>query len=135
MVVIRILTRTETTISILTYQALGVGLAVAVPGILFWVWPNPYEWALLIGMGIISYIAQMLNINAYKYGEASVMASLDYVRLIYAVFFGWLLFETLPDFWTWFGAMIIIGASIYTIHRENQKKQKIVTSAKEKMQD
>ena len=134
MVVIRILTRTESTTTILTYQALGVGLAVAIPGIWLWVWPTPFEWILLVAMGIISYGAQMLNINAYKYGEASVMASLDYVRLIYAVFFGWLLFENLPDFWTWFGAMIIIGASVYTIHRENQKKQDIVTKAKEKAQ-
>ncbi len=135
MVVIRILTRTESTTTILTYQALGVGLAVAIPGLWFWLWPTPLEWALLVAMGVISYVAQMFNINAYKYGEASVMASLDYVRLIYAVFFGWLLFNNLPDFWTWFGAMIIISASIYTIHRENQKKQKIVTSAKSKVQD
>jgi len=135
MVVIRILTRTETTTSILTYQALGVGLAVAIPGLWFWQWPTIDEWVLLIGMGIVSYIAQILNINAYKYGEASVMASLDYVRLIYAVFFGWLLFETFPDFWTWFGAMIIIAASIYTIQRENRKKQQIVTTAKAKAQD
>ena len=135
MVVIRILTRTESTITILTYQALGVGLAVAIPGIWFWIWPTPLEWMLLIGMGIISYIAQMLNITAYKYGEASVMASLDYVRLIYAVFFGWLLFENLPDFWTWFGSMIIIAASIYTIHRESQRKQKIITTAKAKSSD
>lgn len=135
MVVIRILTRTESTVSILTYQALGVGVAVAIPGIWFWVWPTPFEWGFLIGMGIVSYIAQMLNITAYKYGEASVMASLDYVRLIYAVLFGWLLFGNLPDFWTWFGAMIIIAASIYTIHRENQKKQEIVTKAKSKSQD
>ncbi len=135
MVVIRILTRTESTTTILTYQALGVGLAVAIPGLWFWLWPTPLEWALLVAMGVISYVAQMFNINAYKYGEASVMASLDYVRLIYAVFFGWLLFNNFPDFWTWFGAMIIISASIYTIHRENQKKQKIVTSAKSKIQD
>ena len=135
MVVIRILTRTESTITILTYQALGVGLAVAIPGIWFWIWPTPLEWMLLIAMGIISYIAQMLNITAYKYGEASVMASLDYARLIYAVFFGWLLFENLPDFWTWFGAMIIIAASVYTIHRESQRKQKIITTAKAKSSD
>lgn len=130
MVVIRILTRTESTTTILTYQALGVGVAVAIPGVWFWLWPTPLEWALLIGMGVISYFAQMLNITAYKYGEASVMASLDYVRLIYSVFFGWILFEALPDIYTWMGAMIIIIASIYTIHRENQKKQKIVSTEK-----
>jgi drug/metabolite transporter (DMT)-like permease len=57
------------------------------------------------------------------------MASLDYVRLIYSVLFGWLLFNTFPDFWTWFGAMIIIIASIYTIHREAQRKQVILRTA------
>ena len=126
MVVIRILTRTESATTILTYQALGVGVVVAIPGVWFWIWPTPFEWALLIAMGIISYVAQMLNIVAYKHGEASVMASLDYVRLIYSVFFGWLLFETLPDIWTWLGAMIIIAASVYTIHREAQKRQVLV---------
>lgn len=129
MVLIRILTRTESPTTILTYQAFGVGLAVAIPGIWFWQWPTPLEWALLIAMGVISYVAQMLNIIAYKYGEASVMASLDYVRLIYSVLFGYLLFDALPDVWTWLGAMVIIGASIYTIHREAQNKQVILRTA------
>ena len=129
MVVIRILTRSESPTTILTYQALGVGLAVAIPGIWFWQWPSMLDWVLLIAMGLISYGAQMLNIIAYKYGEAYVMASLDYARLIYSIFFGWLLFESLPDVWTLLGALVIIGASIYTIHREAQKKQVILRTA------
>ncbi len=129
MVIIRILTRTETTMSILTYQALGVGIAVAVPGIYFWVWPTLNEWLLLFGVGITSYYSQSFNINAYRYGEASVMASLDYVRLIYSVALGYFIFENLPDIWTWAGAFVIIAASIYTIHREGQRKQVIVRTA------
>lgn len=129
MVVIRLLTRTESPTTILTYQALGVGLAVAIPGIWFWKWPTAFEWSLLIAMGFMSYGAQMLNIIAYKFGEASVMASLDYVRLIYSIFFGWLLFQALPDIWTLVGAGVIIGASIYTIQREAQKKQTLVSTA------
>lgn len=129
MVVIRILTRTESPTTILTYQALGVGLVVAIPGMWFWQWPSAFEWSLLIGMGIISYIAQYWNIVAYKYGEASVMASLDYARLIYSVIFGYLLFNNFPDIWTFFGAAVIIGASIYTIHREAQRKQVIIRTA------
>lgn len=129
MVVIRILTRSESTTTILTYQALGVGLAVAIPGIYFWQAPSLFEWGLLLAMGVISYIAQMFNIMAYRHGEASVMASLDYVRLIYSIIFGYFLFMHMPDFWTLFGAAIIIGASIYTIHREAQNKQILVRTA------
>ncbi|MEM7288936.1 MAG: DMT family transporter [Pseudomonadota bacterium] len=129
MVVIRILTRTESPTSILTYQAIGVGLIVALPAIWFWKWPTTTEWILLIAMGLISYVAQMLNIFAYKYGEASVMASLDYMRLIYSILFGYFLFSHLPDFWTLFGAFIIIAASVYTIHREGQRKQVLLRTA------
>jgi len=129
MVVIRLLTRTESATTIMTYQALGVGLAVAIPGIWLWKWPTTFEWYLLFGMGLISYVAQMFNILAYKYGEASVMASLDYVRLIYSVIFGYILFNHSPDFWTLLGAAIIIGASIYTIHREAQNKQVLLRTA------
>lgn len=123
MVIIRLLTRTDSPTTILTYQALGVGLAVTIPGLWFWQWPTPLEWGLLIAMGVISYGAQMFNIMAYKFGEASVMASLDYVRLIYSVIFGYFLFANLPDIWTWLGALVIIAASVYTIHREAQRKQ------------
>ena len=54
------------------------------------------------------------------------MASLDYVRLIYAILLGFLFFGNLPDLWTWVGATIIILASLYTIRRETQRKQVLV---------
>lgn len=128
MVVIRLLTRTESPTTILSYQAIGVGIAVAIPGIWFWEWPTQLEWILLIAMGLISYVAQMFNILAYKHGEASVMASLDYVRLIYSVIFGYFLFSHLPDVWTLAGSGIIIAASIYTIQREAKRKQTIIST-------
>ena len=57
------------------------------------------------------------------------MASLDYVRLVYSVALGYLIFGDLPDIWTWVGAFVIIAASIYTIHREGQRKQVIMRTA------
>ncbi len=125
MVIIRLMSRTDSPTTILTYQALGVGLAMAIPGIWFWQWPPLTDWVMFIAMGAVSYIAQMFNINAYKWGEASVLASLDYVRLLYATMFGYLLFSNLPGNQTWIGAAIIITASIYTIRREAKHKQSL----------
>lgn len=128
MVLIRLLSRTERPVTILSWQAFGVGLAMIVPGIYFWQWPTMTEWILLIAMGGVSYLAQMANINAYKFGEASVLASLDYVRLLYATLFGWLLFGSLPGWNTWLGAGVIVAASLYTIWRESQRKQSLTRS-------
>ncbi len=123
MIMIRIMARTDSPTTIMTYQALGVGLAMAVPGIYFWQWPDATQWILIVVMGLVSYLGQYFNILAYKWGEASFMASLDYVRLLYATAWGFVLFGTLPQIGTWIGAGIIIAASIYTIRREAMRKQ------------
>ena len=128
MVIIRKLSETDQPITTLSYQAFTVGLVVAVPAIYFWQWPTVFEWGLLIAIGIVSYGAQMLNIYAYSWGEASVLASLDYVRLLYATFFGWLVFNTLPGPFTWIGAFVIIAASIYTVQRERKVNADLVKS-------
>lgn len=127
MVIIRLLSRTEAPSTILAFQAIGVGLFMAIPAYLQWVVPTPVEWLLLAGIGVVSYFAQKANIYAYSYGEASLLASLDYIRLIYATLFGWLLFSELPSVSTWIGACIIIGASIYTVHRESRRKQRLAS--------
>ncbi len=128
MVIVRLMSRTDSPTTILTWQAIGVGLCVAIPGIWLWEWPTVNQWLLILAMGITSYLAQMANILAYKWGEASMLASLDYVRLIYATLLGWLVFSTLPGPATWAGAGIIVAASVYTIWREARKKQDLTRS-------
>lgn len=125
MVIIRLLSRTESTETIISFQAIGVGLIMAVPAWMNWIDPTPGEWALLGLIGVVSYFAQKANVIAYRYGEASLLASLDYVRLVYATVLGWLLFEQLPSSSTWVGAAIIVLASIYTVHREAKRKQQL----------
>lgn len=128
MVIIRLLSRTDPPSTILAYQAIGVGLIMAIPAFIQWVPPTNTEWLLLIAIGFVSYFAQKANIYAFSYGEASMLASLDYVRLIYATFFGWLLFSELPGISTWAGAGIIVAASIYTVHREAKRKQQLASA-------
>ena len=127
MVIIRKLTRVDPPTTILAYQAIGVGLIMAIPAFIQWVTPTPTEWLLLAGIGVVSYFAQKANILAYTYGEASLLASLDYIRLLYATVFGWMLFSELPSVSTWVGAAIIIVASIYTVYRERRRKQRLAS--------
>ena len=126
MVIIRRLSRTDSNITILSFQAVGVGLAMAVPAAIFWVAPTLAEWGLVALLGVLSFFGQWLNIQAYRVGEASVMAILDYARLIYATLLGWLFFQSFPDAWTWAGAAIVVAAAVYIVHREATRKQRIL---------
>jgi len=123
MVLIRLLSKTETTTSILGFQVFGVGIVTMVPAFLLWVPPTLQEWFVIIAIGVVSFFAQKANIYAYRHGEASLLASLDYVRLLFATVFGYFLFQQLPQFSTWIGASIIIVAAVFTVYRESKRKQ------------
>lgn len=129
MVIIRLLSRVDEAETILIYQALGVAIVMFVPAIIYWQAPTIFEWLLIAGIGVVSYLGQRANIYAYKWGEASLMASLDYVRLLYATLLGLWIFGHVPDRFTMLGAMVIACASIYTIHREVKQRRLLTSSA------
>lgn len=130
MVIIRRLSQVDQAITILSYQAIFVGLLMVVPTILFWVTPTLEEWLWLGLLGLVSVIAQAANIRAYKAGEATAVSSIDYTRLVYASILGFLIFAEIPDLNTMIGATVIIAASLYTLQREGQQGKKLA-SAKE----
>jgi len=96
---------------------------LAIPAVLTWQPPTPTEWLLLLGVGITGYLSQMCNIYAYKYGEASLLAPLEYTRILYATIIGLIVFGDVPGISTMVGATIVVLASAYTLHRERQLKQ------------
>ncbi len=123
MVILRILSQTESRESMMSYQIFGVGGITLIPAVMAWVAPTPLEWLIVVAISILSFYAQRANIFAYKHGEASLLASLDYVRLLFAAALGYLLFDQLPQLTTWIGAGIIIVAAIFTVYREAKRQQ------------
>ena len=121
MINLRILSQSDSADTILTWSALGVGIAMALPGIYYWQAPTPVEWGLFVALAVVSYLSQKGNIYAYKHGEASLLASLDYLRLLWATLLGWLVFEQLPGVATWVGAAIVVAAAVFTIYRETRR--------------
>lgn len=124
-IIIRILAQIDQPVTILTYQALGVGLLMLGPMLWFWVTPTVTEWVLLIAIGALSAIAQYLNILSFKAGEASALAPLEYSRLIFTTILGLWLFAEWPEARVWLGAAVIIGAALYVLHRERRAKHRL----------
>ena len=118
MIVLRILSHKDSADTIMTWSALGIGMVMAIPGIYYWQPPTKFEWGLLAILAVISYFGQRCNIFAYKHGEASLLASLDYVRLLWASLFGFLVFGHIPGVPTWVGAAIVVAAAVFTVYRE-----------------
>ena len=120
MVLLRKMTRVDAPATLLIYQGVGVALVLAIPAVLNWQVPTSKEWLLLVCIVITGYLSQMCNIYAYKFGEASLLAPLEYTRILYATLIGLVVFGDVPGVTTIVGAGIVVLASAYTVHRERK---------------
>lgn len=74
--------------------------------------------AILLSLGLIGGAGHLFLINALKYSEASFLAPFQYQQIIYMTFFGWLIFNNLPNFQVLIGVFIVILSGLYVWHRE-----------------
>jgi len=115
------LTTTERPSTIMAYHAGVLTVAYAVPCWWLWIKPTWTEMGLIVGIALLMSMVQYCMIRGYKEAEASAAQPLEYVRLIYAAGIGFIIFAEIPVIWTWAGATLIIGSSIYTIRRNAMK--------------
>ena len=120
MVLIRKLTQVDRPVTILSYQAMGVGLLMFGPMLWFWKTPTPWEAGLLVLIGAVAAAGQYINILALRAGEASALAPLDFTRLVFAGALGLAMFGEQPSGRVFLGAAVIVGAALYTLHRERR---------------
>ncbi|WP_162292631.1 DMT family transporter [Hartmannibacter diazotrophicus] len=114
---IRLLAATETTTTLLLYQSIVLCSAYLGPTIWWWEWPSAQEWTMLVVVGVFGTICQYLFTMAFRVGEASAIAPLEFTRLIMAGLIGFLYFGEIPDAWTLIGATIVVGSTIDTVRR------------------
>ena len=104
---VRRIAQLESKLALLAYQALFVGLLALVPSTLDWVWSSWNELLLLVSVGVISSIAQWFGVSAYKYGAANVVSNVEYVKIIYAMGIGYLLFAETPNQLAMIGVVLL----------------------------
>ena len=118
MLTTKVLSRSEGTQTIMFYIGVvttAIALPIALPGL---AWPGWWNMLLLLGTATCGPMAMVLWINAIRRVDASLIAPISYVRLIFATAFGLVLFNELPDLWLGLGAALIVGSTLYITRRE-----------------
>ena len=113
------LTKTDTNTSIIFWQAIGIIPASFIFSIPVWKWPNIYQFLLLAIIAILGTLAQLFLNSALRRGKISFILPLDYLKLIWAVILGYLIFDEIPYQSIWFGGTLIICATTYIGIRES----------------
>lgn len=108
----------ESGIAIVFWFAFFSSVLAGIAMISVWVWPSPTQWALLAGIGLVSAIAQIMMTEAYRKGEASLLAPFEYSGIIWTTALGALIWAEMPDAWDFLGILVLVGAGLYIWYRE-----------------
>ena len=119
MIVIKVLGRTESSVTITAYMSLLLTVFSIGPALFVWRWPTPEQWGWMVVMGIIGTLAQMALAQSLKETEASVVIPFDFLKLIWAAALGMMLFAEEPGLYVLLGGAIIFASSTYIAYREN----------------
>ncbi|SMR72972.1 Permease of the drug/metabolite transporter (DMT) superfamily [Aliiroseovarius halocynthiae] len=86
------------------------------------VMPSGIEWAYMLGAVICGVSGYYAIVQAMRIAETSIIMPFRYMRLIFSMALGMLVFAERPDFWTYVGATIVIGTGAYTFWREQKTR-------------
>jgi drug/metabolite transporter (DMT)-like permease len=117
-ITVKFLSRTESASAIVTFMVLYTTPMALVPALFVWQWPSLTGWLLLLALGVFGTVAHFSVARALAAADASVCAAFEFLRLPYAALLAWTFFNEPTDLWTWVGAAIIAGSSLYVAHRE-----------------
>ena len=92
-----------------------------------WVMPNFKDFFILSFVGIFGGVANLWLSQSYKYSEVSLVTPLKYLALLFAIVFGYFIWDEIPTFKTLTGAFLVIVSTLIIFRREIYKK-KIITS-------
>jgi len=70
-------------------------------------------WSLITFMGIISVVSQWLLTKAYSSSNLSIIGVISYTNIPFAIGFGFMLGDSFPDTYTFFGIALIILGGIF----------------------
>lgn len=124
-VTVRALTQTEPPERIVFYFCL-IGSALSVIP-MFWMWRTYHvkELLFLIGAGILANVSQIFMSHAYRLAPAGQIAPVNYMAIIFAGVWGFLLWDEVPDLYSVIGFCIILLAILLCSPLSQRQKKMI----------
>jgi len=96
-----------------------------------WIMPDIKDLILLSFIGIFGGVANLWLSQSYKFSEVSLVTPLKYLALVFAIIFGYFIWNEIPSIKTLAGAFLVIISSIIIFRREVTLKKQVSISRHE----
>jgi S-adenosylmethionine uptake transporter len=90
-----------------------------------WHWPSGHDFGLMAFCGLIAAVGFYFLAQAYRLAPAATVAPFEYVALPWAVLWGYLFWDDLPERRLAVGIALVIGSGLYVLRREALRGRRV----------
>ena len=83
-----------------------------------WIMPSFIDLLLLSMIGILGGLANLWLSQSYKFSDVSLVTPLKYLALVFAIIFGYFIWDEVPSTKTIIGSLLVISSSFIIFKRE-----------------
>jgi len=118
------LTRFDRPDVVVLWQHLWVTLLLLPVALAYWTMPSPAQWGLLVVCGVLGAAGHYCMTRAFRVADISAVQSVKFLELVWASITGYIVFATVPGFWTVIGGVVIFTSTLWLARRETRSVQR-----------
>jgi drug/metabolite transporter (DMT)-like permease len=120
LLVIKTLSRTDSSVTITSYMALLMIPLILVPAAFVWQWPDGGQLLWLILIGVLGGTGQLCVAEALHQADTALIMPFDFCKLLWITVIAYLAFGEVPDRFTWLGGAVVFTSVLYITYRERR---------------
>jgi drug/metabolite transporter (DMT)-like permease len=120
-IAVRVLTRTDTTASVVFWTVSLMTLFAAGLAAPDWVPIERAHWRWLVALGVLAAVAQYLLTEAFRSAPPSVVAPFEYTSLLWGITIDRVVWHVLPSLRVCLGGGIVIASGLYLVWHERRR--------------
>lgn len=114
-VLMKSLTRTESTIAIIFWMLAIQSAAGFGPALYVWKWPSTYAWIWIVVIAFCGTFSHYCMARAMLYADATIVVPMDFLRVPLTAIAGWLIYSERLDGFTVVGAILILTGNLLNL--------------------
>ena len=119
-ITLRMLTRTDTTSSVVIWTISTMTVLAGLIAAPHWVPIHPEHYGWLAALGALAAVGSYLLADAFRYAPASVVAPLEYTALLWGILIDRVIWNVLPSARVCWGGAVVICSGLFLIWRERK---------------
>jgi drug/metabolite transporter (DMT)-like permease len=120
------ISKDDSAITILAYQSIFMSLLSFIIVLFFWEMPSLKTFIYLILAAMCGTVLHLTLNHAFKLVDVSMTQPYSFLNLVFASIIGYLVFDEMPDLYTWIGALIIFTGVLIISYREMKLDKNII---------